>query len=153
MCSVDYTIKDSNSSIIFFILTSVSAFWSNWNLLLFYLTLPAKPFCSCPVCKRQQTGYQLIATAIFSWCSFLFLPACSLCESIVTTKLEDSKMPTTSLLLQVDKKEGRNVTATSATSVMRCSSERASTLCMSPGRVCLRETVPVLYHYQFPSCM
>lgn len=156
MCSIDHITKDSNSICFvglfvlgFVLFTSISAFWSNCSLLLFYLILPGKPFCFCPVCKRQQMGCQLIATDAFSWCSFLLFPTCSLCELIVTTKVEDRKIPRTSLGLKADEKEGSNVPVTPAISVMGCSLESALALHIFPGRTCLR-AMSILYLSQFP---
>lgn len=156
-CSIDHIIKDSNSNCfvglfgwVFFLFTSISAFWNNCSLLLFYLILPGKPFCFCPVCKRQQMRCQPIATDAFSWCSFLLLPTCSLCELIVTTKVEDRKISSTSLNLKADEKEGSNVPATSAISVTCCSPKSALALHISPGRMCLRAMMSILYWSQFP---
>lgn len=59
-------------------------------------------------------------------------------------------MPVTSLGLQADKKEESNIPATPTTSVMCCSSESVPTLCLSPGRVCLRAMMSILYRSKFP---
>lgn len=80
-------------------------------------------------------GCQLIAIAVFSCRSFLFLPTFSFSELIVATNLEHRKTPITSLSLQADQKQVSNVPGISATAVMYRSPESAPTLGLSPARV------------------